>query len=373
MPSKKGIYLFTLIGLLLGFTLDALLRHDCETLFYYAIISLFCLLYALAYDEKNPLRLIASSFLVALFLSLPLLTMKSDIQPAYIEHWFIFLCAFPVFTYVAHSFHYAYHHDNTWNIKYSSLFVAVWNTIPLLFVASVFSGLANLLILLGALIFKTVGSDYLWELYFHNNHFMLITNTVLFFIGLGVGQQNIKVINSLRFLLLRMMYYLFPVLALISIVYFILYLVHGISSGSEYINPLFILIPLVSLGILFFNAFYQDGTPEETGAPFWVKLSLKIYRIVLLLLTLMMSYRMFYEHSWDVNIAVYVLTIILFSFIYAITAFFSEDQEKQWIQKGNICIALFFIIALFLLNLPYKPIIFDVGTQTTTSQVHITY
>ncbi|QMT61108.1 hypothetical protein [Legionella sp. PC997] len=362
MPSKKGIYLFTLIGLILGFALDGLVRNEVTKVFDYALIVLFALLYALAFNEKNCVRLIASSFLIALFLSLPLLPLEAQFTFRHLEHWFTFLRAFPLFLYVGHSFHYAYHQDNTWRISYNSLFAAVWNTIPLLFVASLFSALANLLILLGAFIFKTVGSDWLWSLYTNNFHFQLISNSTLFFIGLGVGQQNIKIIYSLRLLLLRMMYYLFPFLALISMVYFVLYLTHAAGGSEEHINPLIILVPLSTLGIIFFNAYFQDGS-VESGTPFWLKLLLRIYRVILFLLILMMTHKIFQSYSVDVNVVICIITAILFSFTYAITAWFPEPMEQKWVRIGNISSALFFIMVLFLFNLPYMPIVFQVGAQ----------
>lgn len=65
MSSKKGIYLFTLIGLLLGLALDGLIREEITKVFDYALISLFALLYVLAYNEK-----IASAWRQAASLSL---------------------------------------------------------------------------------------------------------------------------------------------------------------------------------------------------------------------------------------------------------------------------------------------------------------
>ena len=362
MPSKKGIYLFTLIGLLLGFALDGLIRNEITKVFDYALIGLFALIYALAFNEKNCFRLIASSFIIALFLSLPLLPLEASVPSRHLEHWLTFLCAFPLFVYMVHSFHYAYHHDNTSRISYNSLFAAVWNTIHLIFVAGLFSTLANLLILLGAFIFKTVGSDFLWDLYSNNIHFQLISHTTLFFIGLGIGQQNIKIIYNLRFLLLRMMYYLFPFLALISMVYFILYLSHAAGGGEEYVNPLIILIPLTALGIIFFNAYFQDGS-VESGAPSWLKLLLRVYRVILFLLVVMMTHKIFQSYSEDVNVLICIITGILFSLTYAITAWFPETMEQKWVRIGNISSALYFIAVLFLFNLPYMPIVFQVGAQ----------
>ena len=167
-----------------------------------------------------------------------------------------------------------------------------------------------------------------------------------------------------------MMNFLFPFLAFISMLYFILYLIHNLTENEEHNNPLIILIPLVSLGILFFNANYQDGSAEtESNLPSWLNLALKIYRVVLLLLTLMMVYRILHEFSLDINVIIYLATLILFSLIYALTAWVSKDKEKIGIQRGNLYTALFFLIILFLINLPYIPIAFNVGAQVNKSEL----
>ena len=277
-------------------------------------------------------------------------------------HFISFIAAFPVFVYIGHCFHYAYHHDNTWKIDYSTLFAAVWTTMLLLFVASVFAFLGHMLIMLAAFIFKTVGNSYLWNLFWINPHFRFIMSVTLFFIGLGVGQQNIEIIYNMRFLLLKMMYYLFPFLAVISTLYFILYLGHLFSAEKESINPLTVLLPLSILGIIFFNAYFQDGTTYK-DTPAWLKMSLRVYRVVLLILILMMSYKIFHEASLDINVLIYLFVVVLLGFTYAITALLSEPMEQKWIRIGNISTAVFFIIVLFFVNLPYAPIKWTIGTD----------
>ncbi len=366
MTSKKGIYIFTFIGLFVGIILDQLIRAHNTTLFYYSLITLISLFYALSFNQKNILRLVGTSFIFSFVLSLLLLPFKADLASNYYLHLLTFIPGFPFLVYITHSFHYAYHHDNTWRVSYSSLFAAVWNTLPLLFVAGLFSALANMIIILGAAIFKTVGSNYLWNLYIHNPSFGLISNSVLFFIGLAIGQENIKIIYSLRFLMLRIMYYLFPFLALHSVIYFVMYTIHYFSGEPNYITPLLIIIPLVSLGLIFFNACYQDGE-VELKYPSWIKGFLQIYRNILLILVLMMTYMVFKSYPVDINICIYLITVILFSINYAITAWFSAEKEKKWICIANIGIAVFFCISLYLSNLPYLPINFVIGSYNTTS------
>lgn len=371
MTSKKGIYLFALLGLLLGIILDQLIRQQNLTLVYYAAPTLFSLLFALAYDDNNLLRLAGTSLLLALFLSLPLSPLNFGFNITNYAHFFTFLVAFPFFAYVVHCFHYAFHHDDSIDINYSTLFAAVWNTIPLLLIAFIFSSMANLLILMGSFIFKTVGSDFLANLYFYNYHFKLITNTTLFFIGLAVAQQNIKIVYNLRFLMLRIMYFLLPILALITSLYFILYVLHSLSGGVEHINPLIVLLPLTANGIIFFNAYYQDGN-EESDYPAWLKVSLKAYRVILFIMAIMMTYRILHEYTIDINVCVYLLVTLLFTLTYALTAFFTEADEKRWIAIGNISTGFIFVVLLFLFNIPYMSVDFTIGGKnnpdiTTTS------
>jgi hypothetical protein len=354
-PLKKKIYIFVLIGLILGFTLDLMLRYKNSTVFYYSLVTLFSYLYVLAYNEKKVFRLIGTSFIAALFLSFPFIGLNLKYATSQSMHWVSFLVAFPVFVYIGHSFHYAFHHDNTWRVNYPTLFAAVWNTILLLFVASIFDGLAHLLIILAASIFKTVGNLYLWNLYFENMHFRLICGLTLFFVGLGIGQQNIEIIYNLRFLLLKMMYFLFPFLALISTLYLLLFIRHSLSTEADYIAPLTVLLPITILGIIFFNAYFQDGTTNNDTSC-WLNISLKIYRVILFLLILMMVYKLHQNTSLDLNILVYLLMAILLGITYASTIVLSEPKEKNWIRLGNIFTALFFILAIFLINLPYMHI-----------------
>lgn len=360
MIFKKGIYIFALIGLFLGETIDLLIRYKNTTLFYYAFVSLFCYLYVLAYNEKNVFRLIGTSLLIALFLSVPFIGLHIDDSSQYDMHRLTFFFIFPVMVYIGHAFHYAYHHDNTWKTHYSTLFAAVWNTILLLFVALFFTFIAYLLIMLAAYIFKTVNNLYLWNLFLNNAHFRLICDLTLFFMGIGIGQQNIEIIYSLRLLLLKMMYYLFPFLALITTLYFFLYLGHSFSAEKDYREPLMILFPLITLGIIFFNAYFQDGN-TNTETPAWLKISLRIYRVVLFFLTVMMTYKMLRENFLDINTLIYLSLAILFSYTYAITAVLSEPLEHKWVKIGNVSAALFFITALFLVNLPYIPVHYTLG------------
>lgn len=390
MQFKKGIYLFSLIGLILGIVFDQMIRYEVKTAFYYSLIAFFGLLYGLTYNEKNLIRLFGTSFVVALILSLPLLPINHFLGETP-THMLTFLLAFPIWVYVGHSFHFAYHQDSTWKVHYESLFAAVWNTLPLLFIACLFTSLANALVYFGAAVFKTVGSNFLWDLYSNNFHFRIILTSTLFFIGLGIGQQNFKVIYNIRFLLLRMMYYLFPALALISALYVILYLAQAlifyftpptifgsVTSGAPFypstlfepIDPLAVMIPLSILGVVFFNAYFQDGGVDP-GAPKWLRVFLRFYRVILLLLILIMTFKLIQSHVLDSNGCIYLLAAIFLGITYAMTSWMSENKELYWIRRGNVGTALFFFMTLFLFNIPYLPIEFTLNLKNTKDVVII--
>ena len=196
MAFKKSIFLFALIGLLLGFVLDYWITYRPSTLFFPVFIGIFCYLYVLAYNEENVLRLIGTSLFAALVLSIPTIGINFNEYHQLDFRLISFLIAYPVFIYIGHCFHYAYHHDNSLELNYSTLFAAVWNTILVLVVATIFAFLSNMLLMLAAFIFKTVGNLYLWNLFFVGIHFRLILDTTLFFIGVGVAQQNIDIIYN---------------------------------------------------------------------------------------------------------------------------------------------------------------------------------
>lgn len=358
--KNKGIYSLGLLGLMFGFSLDVLWRHQVAEVYPYTLLTLFALLFGLAYNHQQSLRLIFTSFLVAAFLTLPVLPLSPYADGLATEQVFSMLLLYPVFCYIGHSFHYAYHHGNSFKLNYSKLYAAVWNSIPLLMIASVFLCLSHLLVILTALIFKTANLNFLYDLYFHNVHFLIVFNGAMFFIGLGIGQQSLKMVYNLTHLLARMMYYLYPFLAFISILYVLLYWINTSTSGKQYIDPLFILPPLIILGIIFFNGYFQDGKHLAQYSKTLNRV-LKVYRVVLFVLTSMLTYHIFKVMSLPLNGLLFLSVLVLYAVAYAVTACMSKDHENEMIRRLNIAIALFFLVAFFTFNNPAKPVNLVIG------------
>lgn len=357
MKINRDMLIYLSLGIISGAILDLFYHFKIENLFMYMLINLTFLLFGFSYNGKSTTRLIFTSFLVALFLSFSTIATLLHIKPVSLEHLILLFSAFPLFVYATHCFHYAYHHDNSYSFKYPTLYSAVWNTLPMLLISLLFLCLANGLIILFAFSFRTVGIEAVWDFYWNNIDYEIFSNTFLFFIGLYLVKQNITIVDNTRHILIGMLKFLFPFLMGISILFFALYLMHYLVQGQEYINYLYILIPLVSLGIIFFNAYYHEGKDyaHEKNFLLWMR---RIYLPILFMLTLFMSYKISRDHLLDCNALVDIFTLILFTAFYALSVFSPVKDQNKWIEKGNIASALFFLIGIFLLNLPYTPLHF---------------
>ncbi len=355
MKISKEIFIFAAFGLLLGFWLDNLIHQDNLRAIYYIFPTIYAYLFCLAYNSKHIFRLSISSLIVATFLSLPILPFYFGEEPDNVNHIICFLIAYPLFIYIGHCFHYAYHQDSSYRVSYKSLFAAVWNTIPLIILASLFLALTQIIFMLGAYVYQSVGNNFLWELYFNTMHFRIITNFLFFFIGLNICQQNIQIIYSLRLIIIKGMYYLFPFIVLISISYFFFILSNFLFYKQSIILNLNVLIPLIFFGIIFFNAYIQDAD-DNSVMPQSYNIFIKFYRVILFALTVMLTNSVLREYTFDINILVYLVSAIILTLIYCITIVFPKDKEFNYIRLGNIYVALFFVISLFGLNLRYYPI-----------------
>lgn len=220
MKLSKGLFIFAGIGLALGIIIDQIIHRDDLRVVHYIFPSLIAYLYALTYNGEHSIRLAITSTLTALLLSLPLAPYMLGDEPQHFNHVICFVLIYPLFVYIGHCFHYAYHHDSKLKVSYKSLYTAVWNTFPHLFLATLFLALSQIILGFGALVFKSIGSMFLWDLCFNNLHFRIITNVLFFFIGMNICYQNISVVYNMRILIMRAMFYLFPFVALISISYF---------------------------------------------------------------------------------------------------------------------------------------------------------
>jgi len=361
MSRFKDVYIFSALGLILGLWFDKLYYADNLRVICYLFPALFGCIFAIAYNNKNTLRLLLSSFVVTGFLTLPILPFSFGEEPANINHLICFLFGYPVFIYIGHCYHYAYHQQSSFKIDYKLLFAAVWNTIPLIVLSFLFVASSQIIFILGAYVYKSVNNPFLWDWYFGERHFRIISNSIFFFIGLCVCKQNIAVIYSLRLIIIKAFYYLFPFIVLISMSYFFFIFSNTMFYKESIPVNLDVLIPLIILGIIFFNAYIQD-IDDNSSMPESYNIFIKFYRIVLFAITLMLANTVLEMYTFDVNICVYLISGLALTAIYFLTIFLPKQFEFSYIRKGNVYVSLFFVISLLILNIPYHPVVLTLNS-----------
>lgn len=351
---NRVIVLFFLIGLGCGIAFDLLYRFGVNELFFYSFIGTAALMYCLSYNGEESYRLVITSLIAALIVSLAFFSFDWHLLNELNRQSLSFMLAFPVYFYAVHAFHYAFHCEHGLNTNYQRLFSAIWNTLPLLLIAALFAFLSSALIFLLAIILQAVHMTWIWSIYMDYFETYLIITIALFFAGISIGVVQIQILHQVRYLLLRMMYYLLPFLAFITILYFTLYWINLFRGLSPLIPTLFIVLPLALMGLIFFNAYFQDGK-ERMGYPLFIFYLIKVYRVVLFFITLMMVYELSMHFYIFPNLLIFMLVVSLFNLACAVSVFMPNDMERQKIAKANTYIGLFFIIFMFLLNNPFIP------------------
>lgn len=247
--KEINIRFFLLLGFVIGVVIDLLFYTRVVHFYPYFCMVVLGLFYAIAYDDNDNFTLLLCSAFFAMVACIPfmLISLKMPTQ-----EWYDFdamLLGVPILIYTVHSFNYGFHLDETYKISYKSLFYAVWNTVPILLVAAIFSLIVQSLILLTTIIFGTLNFSGMAEFLSINAHFTVIFNIFIFFVG--IAKQNIHVLDSFRSVLFKMMYFIYPFLAVISVVFFCLYLFQGVATDYQIAMSRIIMANLIFLGIIF--------------------------------------------------------------------------------------------------------------------------
>lgn len=353
------LYIFTLAGLLVAAFAEILYFGQIGGFIYSAFPVLFSLLFVLSYNGQNSLRLIGSSFFIALILCIPLIGIDT-----WTSRQRDFIIIYTLLVYLVHCFQYTYHrHGNLWNMNYATMFEAAWTTPIILLFGYIFDFALNALILFAAILFSKLGSPYLYNL--HQGHVYLTAGFgILFiFIGMGIAQKHIKSVNGLRFALVSCMYYCLPILAISSLVYFVLFLLwvwkNALDNPIININNLF---ELIIASIVFLNAYYQDGNDEKNRLV-WLDVFLRFYKVLLLVMILTISYFAFSYMSLDINHLIVLIITLFLGWVYALSAFLADARAQQEMEYANKGLAMVFIVALYFANLPYLSINYTMNKE----------
>ncbi len=305
------------------------------------------LLFALSYNGRNVSELLGSSFFVALLLSIPF--RGYGIWESEGTSHINLLIFYPVLVYITHCFHYTYHHNGGhWNMSYALLFEAAWNTLILLLFGTLFMYLSGNLILYPSFLFDSIYSSFLYNRVSTNGAFSLFLILFLLFLGIGIGQYNIKVLHQLRFILRTCMYYFLPFLVLTSVTFFILFWQNTDLNPNIIISAFF---DLTLVSILFLNAYYQFGNNEKKQLA-WLNGLLRGYKVFLLIMILIANYYAFRYMSLEFNQLICLTIAFFLGCIYAYSAFRPGKEAQKIMEEGNKYLAIVFMTALYLAIFP---------------------
>lgn len=349
----RCLSLFSLIGVLTGLVIDRLVAYNIYYISPYLFISAWALLFALAYDERHTTRLIISSMIATLFICFPLLLFNFNHHDQFSEGSLFMLVSLPFYAYVIHSFHHALHLESRITFSYTALYNTVWHTYIVIILATIFACIANTIVQVSAWGFGSLGFDFLTPIL---NKIRYPYYSFMLFFGLGITKPFQKLTNQIRLLILKMAYYLYPIIMVLTSLYLVLFFIkHPLYNiASRNVSGYETLFPLVVIGILSFNAFFRDGETEH-GNLILSYLS-KAYRVVLFISALIVTIQTCLNNTLNLNIELYLLIMMMFTAIYAVSIFMTLKKEISFIQKGNIVTALFYLLATIIIYNPSYPL-----------------
>ncbi|KTD62362.1 hypothetical protein [Legionella shakespearei] len=356
MQADKKTWVVALIGVIVAliYVADAML--ELESFIFVVFPVLVGLLFALSYDGKNNLQLLASSIFVALVLSVPFRVdgnATRQINPG------IF---YSILVYMVHCFHYAYHHNGSqWSFKYSLLFEAAWNTFFVLIIATLFMLASFQFVYYISLLLNSIENPLLFMILDQSRVIATLFMIILFFIGVAIAQSAIDELKGFRTVLLKSMNYCLPFLVFSVIVYFIFFWFSNNQSANVIVTAFLILI---AISFLFLNLYYQDGKEEYRGMD-WLTVILQAYKVLLLVMILIACYYAFGNLSLAFHQIIYLTIALFLGWVYAYSSFFSDEKAQQIIEDGNKGLAIVFIVAIYIALLPYSPVNFTVNKGKT--------
>lgn len=182
---------------------------------------------------------------------------------------FTFILASAVAVYVLIPFGQIFYNSGRFSFSYMELFRHSWNTPFIILVATMFTGLYWTLIYLWGALFGLLAIEFFKEL-FSSAPFVHVTTYLILGLGLALGKESNKIINTLRRITLLVFRTLMPLLAFIALLFLATLPVTGLQPlwDTKAASPL--LLILLLLTILFINAVLQDGSGAKPYT-LWVR------------------------------------------------------------------------------------------------------
>jgi len=179
-----------------------------------------------------------------------------------------------------------------WRTPYPVLFRSAWRSYLTLAESALFTGAFWLLLLLWAALFETLGND-LFKTIFSDPRFAYPATTLAFATATQIIGSSDRFIDGVLDQLLGLMKWLLPLAGLIVIAFSLALLpklAALFGSGERVINSA-ILLALVAVTLLLFNAAYREGDVDP-GYGHWLQQALRVVPPLLVLIALTALYSM---------------------------------------------------------------------------------
>lgn len=342
-PDNSMNPLYTLTALLVTLAAGSVIAFQSQpSLFLLGLVFGSGFFYTLAYNGQHNTRLALSSFLLAFLLSLPfLLHGASPDYDAYIG-WLLLL---PSAFYITHCFHTAFHEKSGLRIDYRDLFYPAWNTILILFIASLFTLFLNILIQLLIAMILPRGINEFPVFY---DYYLVFTKAGLSLIGIGIIKEHLELIYKTRLLALGLAWFIYPIIMVLSFIAQILYLLTWLTKGNTEIPILYVLTFFV-LGVLFFNAVFQEGK-RLPAYPSVLAGIAELYPLSLSFSGIIIFFTFIRVPVYTPNLWLLLSLALLYGTGYGLTTFFREEKQCLLIKGLNIVLALYFVLVALVIN-----------------------
>lgn len=364
--SKISAVPFLVIGLLVAASLAFLKQQQVVNQLIYVWIGFYGLMFLLAYPSANSLvRLCVVTPVFSYFASVPIVW---QLQNNYIP-----FTAFLVILANAcawNAFHVAYQ-ENQRTLAYESLFSAVYDAVIKLIVACFFAGICWFIIILWGNLFESLGIHFFARL-FAKNWFGIGSASFFFAVGLLIATQTHLIVHYAKMISALIMYYLFPVLAVIGIAFLA-------SAGVVFLtkNSAMTLAPnsfllLALLSVVFANGvFFQPEQMKNPYAPVlrWVLIIFLMITPIFTAIALYHIIQTIFKHGLHFAILSELVTAVLlflYNVCYAYLMVLSESRWFSCVKKINISLAIFLMLLSFA---AYNPWIMEKMSKQSAASV----
>lgn len=181
-----------------------------------------------------------------------------------------------------------YQNSGRLKFPYSDLYRHSWNNFFIAGIGFLVMGLYWLLVELCAGLFHAVGISVIGEI-IHKRPFVMITLSAMFGLGVAMGKEGDRIINTLRTIAAAIFRGLFPLLVLIILAFLLALPVTGLKPLWATRSATGILLGLSLLTILFLNALFQDGDQTSPYPP-WLRRAIQAVLLTMPVVTLLTGY-----------------------------------------------------------------------------------